>query len=169
MSFGTLFARGTGTRSPEGRNRRLRDENRRLAAEKDALQLSLDANREDRSLLYNAWQDAEGATKRAEDMVALQRVNLGKGRAEIELLQRQLAAQTDELNALRAFKANAEKVTVPPAERDTSDMADQATCPIDVSQLRKQHFGPVMPLHESPLANPGHIPAWADTQPIPVA
>jgi chromosome segregation ATPase len=169
MSLGTLFARSTGTRTPEARNRRLRDEKAQLAADLETARLSLDAARADRSLLYNAWQDAEGTTKRAEDMVDLQRVKLGKNRAEIELLQRQLAAQTDELNALRAFKANAEKITVPPAERDTSDMADQATAPIDVSNLRKQHFGPVMPLGESPMANPGHIPAWADTQPIPVA
>ncbi|WP_069883472.1 hypothetical protein [Streptomyces luteocolor] len=82
-------------------------------------------------------------------------------------------ADAAELAELRAFKANAEAVTVPPLERDTTAIEDQATGPIDVSELRAEYDAPV-PLHQSPMAavtDPGQAQAasWGvdDTQPIP--
>ncbi|MFF9240051.1 hypothetical protein ACF1AL_14625 [Streptomyces sp. NPDC014801] len=50
-----------------------------------------------------------------------------------------LTAERDELRAevtaYRAAAANANRITVPPMVRDTSDPADQATAPIDVRPL----------------------------------
>ncbi|MFI5739110.1 hypothetical protein ACIA9I_12145 [Streptomyces anulatus] len=62
-----------------------------------------------------------------------------------------------------AADANANAVTVPPAERDTSRFEDQATAPIDVRDLRARFAaGPVVSLQHSPqAADPTHIPAPA--------
>ena len=81
-----------------------------------------------------------------------------------------------------AAEENANAVTVPPAYRDTTDPADQATQPIpviaetqeldpeEVRRICAQSVAaitpvpavlPVMPVHKTPQANPGHVPAWA--------
>ncbi|NEB42336.1 hypothetical protein [Streptomyces sp. SID14515] len=73
---------------------------------------------------------------------------------------RQLHAQ---LAPFLAAEANANAVTVPPSERDTTRFEDQATAPIDVRELRNRFTaGPVVSLHHSPqAADPTHIPAPA--------
>lgn len=83
----------------------------------------------------------------------------------------QLAVANAELAELRAYKANAEAVTVPPMERDTRAVEDQATGPIDVRPLWEA-LGPVVRVSTSGAsADPGHVPATSgrgveDTQPL---
>lgn len=120
----------------------------------------------------------------ARDYIAIQEQQLAEVRAkrseaELELIR--VAAERDdraeerdqalaEASRLRAqlapylaADANANAVTVPPAERDTSRFEDQATAPIDVRELRTRFTaGPVVSLHHSPqAADPAHIPAPA--------
>ncbi|MGW7087607.1 hypothetical protein ACWGH2_29480 [Streptomyces sp. NPDC054871] len=87
----------------------------------------------------------------------------------------QLAVANAELAELRAFKANATAVTVPPMERDTSAVEDQATGPIDVRPLQEAAaaglLGPVVQVSTSGAsADPGQVRAasWGvdDTQPL---
>ncbi|WP_181011132.1 hypothetical protein [Streptomyces sp. SM13] len=79
-----------------------------------------------------------------------------EAREEIRQLHAQLAPYL-------AADANANAITVPAAERDTTAFEDQATAPIDVRELRARFAaGPVVSLHYSPqAADPTHIPAPA--------
>jgi hypothetical protein len=66
-----------------------------------------------------------------------------------------------ELAPYRAAEANENAVDVPPMERDTTAVEDQATAPVPVLTLQ-QAFG----------TDPAHVPSWArdtDTQPLPRA
>jgi chromosome segregation ATPase len=59
--------------------------------------------------------------------------------------QQELAAQTEELHTLRAFRDNTNAVTAPAGIRDTSAIEDQATQPIRVLTLQQAHcIGPVL-------------------------
>ncbi|MFI8872398.1 hypothetical protein [Streptomyces sp. NPDC055243] len=88
----------------------------------------------------------------------------------------QLAVANAELAELRAFKANATAVDVPPMERDTRAVEDQATGPIDVRPLHEAAaaglLGPVVRVSTSGTsADPGHVPVASgrggeDTQPL---
>lgn len=68
-----------------------------------------------------------------------------------------LAEARAELAELRAFKANATAATVPPMQRDTSALADQATEPINVRPLwQALNLGPT-----AATTNPGRLPcSW---------
>lgn len=73
-----------------------------------------------------------------------------------------------ELIDARAELANATRVDVPPMERDTSAVEDQATGPIDVQTLWDAHG-------TGPVTDPGQVrqTRWGrdtdDTQPLPAA
>ncbi|MEU1433973.1 hypothetical protein ABZ438_07730 [Streptomyces sp. NPDC005786] len=110
----------------------------------------------DRADVYEAWQNAEAKAARAEDTVVWLEDRLRKQAAEAAALRTQLAPYL-------AADANRNAITVPPAERDTTAMEDQATAPIDVRELRTRFTaGPVVSLHYSPqAADPTHIPAPA--------
>ncbi|GGS41160.1 hypothetical protein F2B00_03190 [Streptomyces parvus] len=110
----------------------------------------------DRADVYEAWQNAEAKAARAEDTVVWQDHRLCKQEAELGRLRAQLAPYL-------AADANANAITVPPSERDSSRFEDQATAPIDVRELRNRFAaGPVVSLHHSPqAADPTHIPAPA--------
>ncbi|MFE2973292.1 hypothetical protein [Streptomyces sp. NPDC059258] len=79
----------------------------------------------------------------------------------------QALAEADRLRAqlapYLAADANANAITVPASERDTTAFEDQATAPIDVRELQARFTaGPVVSLHHSPqAADPTHIPAPA--------
>jgi septal ring factor EnvC (AmiA/AmiB activator) len=80
---------------------------------------------------------------------------------DLEAANAEVARLRDELAPHRAAEANVNAVDVPPMERDTSAVEDQATAPIEVLTL-PQAFG----------TDPAHVPSWArdtDTQPIPRA
>ncbi|MFI2354753.1 hypothetical protein ACH5AG_08700 [Streptomyces anulatus] len=120
----------------------------------------------------------------ARDYIAIQEQQLAevlakRGEAELELIR--VTAERDdrteerdqalaEASRLRAqlapylaADANANAITVPTAERDTTAFEDQATAPIDVRKLQARFTaGPVVSLHHSPqAADPTHIPAPA--------
>lgn len=105
--------------------------------------------------MYEAWQKALTRANNATDFIALQDTQLRCANGRVAELEAELAAQTAELNQLRAFKATIQAVTPMPAVRDTSDMADQATAPIDVRTIRERFAaGPVLHLNHSPHAVP---------------
>ncbi|MEV0220814.1 hypothetical protein [Streptomyces sp. NPDC050704] len=90
----------------------------------------------------------------------LHRVEELRQDAEVEAAQMQSERDDwrDEALALRAkfgpqlaAEANAHRIDVPPMERDTSAIEDQATGPIPVITLQ-QAFG---------TTDPAHVPAWA--------
>ncbi|WP_372344639.1 hypothetical protein [Streptomyces sp. KL116D] len=71
-----------------------------------------------------------------------------------------LDAANAEVERLRAELANRDAVTVPPMERDTTAIEDQATAPIDVTTLREAaaagRLGPVVQVsHSGASADPG--------------
>lgn len=107
----------------------------------------------DRTDVYDAWRHEGRKRAEAEIAAALMQSDRDKAIAERE-------ADAAELHELRAFKANAEAVTVPPMERDTRNGADQATGPIDVRPLQEAAaaglLGPVVQVSTSGAsANPG--------------
>lgn len=60
-----------------------------------------------------------------------------------------------------AADANRDAVTVPPAERDTTAMEDQATAPIDVKPLWEAHgISPVIRIADAPAADDPRTPTW---------
>ncbi|WP_411095928.1 hypothetical protein [Streptomyces sp. 020-2-3H-GM] len=62
------------------------------------------------------------------------------------------------LTPFLAAEANANAITVPPAERDTTAIEDQATAPIKVTTLWAAHgIGPVVRTEGS--TDPAHLPA----------
>ncbi|MGW6578934.1 hypothetical protein ACWF76_05920 [Streptomyces globisporus] len=105
----------------------------------------------DRADVYEAWQNAEAKAARAEDTVVWQDHRLRKQDAELGRLRAQLAPYL-------AADANANAITVPPSERDTTAFEDQATEPIKVTTLWAAHgIGPVLATQGS--TDPAHLPA----------
>lgn len=118
----------------------------------------------------------------AHDHIAIQDHSLGVVRvnlAEAEQVVVCLSAKVDDLTeerdelaatntALRAqlapylaADANRDAITVPPAERDTSNGADQATSPIDVRPLWQAHgISPVIRIADKPDADDPRTPTW---------
>lgn len=142
-----LNIRGTGTRRAVDRVSELRDENRRLLT-------AYHKAGDHVALLQWDLTVARHRQAEAEEIVVKQQADL------FDLVEErdQLA---DEVRHLRAELANATAVDVPPMERDTSAVEDQATAPVPVLTLQ-QAFG----------TNPAHVPSWArgtDTQPLPRA
>jgi hypothetical protein len=127
----------------------LRQENQLLLARSVAAADFFALLIQDRDEMYAAWEQAKGRAAEAEQVVVCQQ-------ADIDDLRRENAA-------LRAQLANAQRVNVPPMERDTTDGADQATAPIDVRELRERFAaGPVVTLPNARLAtDPAHIPVPA--------
>lgn len=127
---------------PLGRHRlsasELRQENRLLLAREIAAADFFALLMQDRDAVYACWQKAAADRDTAEALA--------------DEYAQQLVAQDAELRALRAFKANATAVDVPPMERDTSNRADQATQPIPLWEA----LGPVVAVagHTSPASIP---------------
>ncbi|MFE9777794.1 hypothetical protein ACFYPA_06505 [Streptomyces sp. NPDC005775] len=60
-----------------------------------------------------------------------------------------------------AADANRDAITVPPAERDTTAVEDQATAPIDVKPLWQAHgIGPVVRIADTPDTTDPRTPTW---------
>lgn len=111
---------------------------------------------EDRRHLYGAWEFAELKRQEAEQVAMCAMEETASLNAEVDELRAQLAP-------FLAAEANAHRVDVPPMVRPIDGPEDEATGPIDVTELRAQYNRPI-PLHESPLAttNPGWVPpSWA--------
>lgn len=69
---------------------------------------------------------------------------------DVHTRDQEIASLKAELAPHRAAQANRDAVTVPPMERDTTAVEDQATAPVAVLTLQ-QAFG----------TDPTHIPSWA--------
>jgi peptidoglycan hydrolase CwlO-like protein len=115
--------RDRGKHDPDVVIERLRDENRRLltivAGSDDAFALLRQRCAEAEELVVQLQADKEELTEERNQLVD------------------EVRALRDELAPHRAAEANVNAVTVPPMERDTSAVEDQATAPIDVRTLRE--------------------------------
>ncbi|MFD3741104.1 hypothetical protein [Streptomyces sp. NPDC058629] len=113
--------------------------------------------------LQHQLADVRAKRAEAEQVVTCLAADLDDRTAERDQALTEASRLRAELAPYKAAEANANAITVPPAERDTSRFEDQATAPIDVRDLRTRlAAGPVVSLHHSPqAADPTHIPAPA--------
>jgi outer membrane murein-binding lipoprotein Lpp len=100
-------------------------------------------------------------------------IDLSGCREDLQAAEDEIAYLRKRLAPFLAAEANENAVTVPPMERDTTAIEDQATGPIYVQTLRDAaaagHLGPALA-----VTDPGRVPpSWArsedDTAPVPVA
>lgn len=159
--------RGNGSRRAVDKVAELRDENRTLLTRQMAADDYFALLMQDRNEVYGAWKDERRKREAAEQAAAAmqsERDELleesAEWRVEAQTLSKRLAP-------FLAAEANAHRVDVPPMERDTSAIEDQATGPINVQPLWEalnvHHAGP-------DAANPAHVPAWAvSAEPDPAA
>ncbi|WP_428956142.1 hypothetical protein [Streptomyces sp. cg35] len=156
---GLIPGRNRGKHDPDTVIRKLRDENAKLlnrqAAADDFFAILFDDVTTTNAALKNEKEHRQQAEQGLVE--AWERI------AQLESEKQQLL---DELAPHRAAEANANAIDVPPAERDTSAMEDQATAPIDVRSLREAAdlglLGPVVRVSDS-----GASADPAATQPIP--
>lgn len=135
MSITTPWTRGKGAHRAYDRIAQLRDENVRLMNRQAAADDYFAVLMNDRADMYAAWQHAEHRANLADDIAESRLVAACKATERAEQADQQAADMLAELLELRAYRAEAEAVTVPPMVRDTSNGADQATTPIDVRPL----------------------------------
>lgn len=143
------------------------------AAKATALEARID---EQAKTICSLTDQLADATRNRDDVNAkAERYDEAEARAQAA--EELLAELRDELLELRAFKANATPVTVPPMERDTTAIEDQATAPAgtNVTTLREAaaagHLSPIVQVSRSGAsANPEHpLVTWGredDTQPL---
>lgn len=132
----------------------LRDENQRLLRQligaHDYIALADDTLADVRAKRAEAEQEVVSLSATVDDLTA-ERNELT---ATNESLRKQLAPYL-------AADANRDAITVPQAERDTSDGADQATSPIDVRPLWQAHgIGPVIRIADKPATDDPRTPTW---------
>lgn len=138
-----------GKHSPDTVIRNLRDENRRLHTFRMAADDYFALLLQDRDEVYGAWEYEKQRRAEAEIVAACVQ-------SEREALADEVEDLRAELAPYRAAEANAAAITLPPLERDTTHLADQATEPVRVLTLAEA-FG---------SNDPAHIPRWAqDTGP----
>jgi hypothetical protein len=115
------------------------------------------------TLLRNDLADARGKQAEAELIVVKQLADIDDLTAERDHWRDAALALQKRFGPQLAAEANANAVTVPSWVRDTSDPADQATGPIDVSPLWEARDAGLL----GPVTDPGRIGPDDDTQPIP--
>ncbi|MFF9624224.1 hypothetical protein [Streptomyces griseosporeus] len=98
------------------------------------------------ALVKQDRDDARAKQAEAEEIVVQQQATIDELRLENDELRTQLAA-------CQAAEMNANRVTVPPMQRDTSAVEDQATEPIDVRPLREAAAAGLL----GPVTDPGRI------------
>ncbi|MFC9987807.1 hypothetical protein ACFXKV_10085 [Streptomyces globisporus] len=145
-----------GIRRP--RKHRAVDEVGRLREENHRLLTQLFGARD--HIAIQEQQLADVRAKRAEAELELVRVagSLEGRTAERDQALADVAALRAQLAPFLAADANANAITVPTAERDTTAFEDQATEPIKVTTLWAAHgIGPVLATQGS--TDPAHLPA----------
>jgi hypothetical protein len=155
MAF-NLLSKGTGRRRAADEVERLRRDIIKLLTQQAAADDAF-------MLLHQELTDARGKQAEAEELVVAQLADIEDLRAENDGLREELAALKVKFGPQLAAEANANAVTVPSWVRDTSDPADQATGPIDVSPLWEARDAGLL----GPVTDPGRIGPDDDTQPIP--
>jgi hypothetical protein len=132
--------------SPDTIIRNLRDENVKLlnrqAAADDFFAILL----HDVTTTNAAWQHEKQLRGEAEEAAAQMRMDRDEWMAEALRLRALLAPY-------KAAEANAHRIDVPPIQRDTTAIEDQATGPIDVRTLREAADAGLL----GPVTNPGHV------------
>lgn len=93
-----------------------------------------------------AWQHEKQLRGEAEEAAAQMRMERDEWMAEALRLRALLAPY-------KAAEANAHRIDVPPMQRDTSAIEDQATGPIDVRTLREAADAGLL----GAVTNPGHV------------
>ncbi|MEV5189306.1 hypothetical protein [Streptomyces werraensis] len=114
------------------------------------------------ALLRNDLADAHTKQAEAEELVVKQLADIDELTEERDYWRDTALALQKRFAAELAAEANANRITVPPMVRDTSDPADQATGPIDVSPLWEAAATGRL----GPVTDPGRIGPDDDTQPI---
>ncbi|MFJ6487038.1 hypothetical protein [Streptomyces californicus] len=108
--------------------------------------------------LQHQLADVRAKQAEAEQVVVCLDADLDERTVELEQARAEVAALRARLAAYLAADANANAITVPPAERDTTAVEDQATAPIKVTTLREAFgIGPVVATQGS--TDPAHLPA----------
>lgn len=145
--------RGNGSRRAVDKLAELRDENVKLLTRQAAADDYFALLIQDRDEVYAAWKDERRKREEAEQAAAAmqsQRDELleecAEWRVEAQNLSKRLAP-------FLAAEANANRVTVPPMERDTTAIEDQATGPIYVQTLRDAADAGLL----GPVLDPGRI------------
>ncbi|MFI7329289.1 hypothetical protein ACIBQ3_32220 [Streptomyces rubiginosohelvolus] len=115
------------------------------------------------AILQHQLADVRAKQAEAEQVVVCLDADLRERTEERDQALADVAALRAQLAPFLAADANANAITVPPSERDTTAFEDQATAPIDVRELQARFTaGPVVSLQFSPqAADPTHIPAPA--------
>ncbi|WP_097982860.1 hypothetical protein [Streptomyces sp. f150] len=150
-----------GIRRP--RKHRAVDEVGRLREENHRLLTQLFGARDHIAIQDQQLADVRAKRAEAEQVVVCLDADLRDRTTERDQARDEIRQLHAQLAPYLAADANANAVTVPPAERDTTAFEDQATAPIDVRELQARFTaGPVVSLHHSPqAADPTHIPAPA--------
>ncbi|MFH9579053.1 hypothetical protein ACH4MO_13780 [Streptomyces globisporus] len=150
-----------GIRRP--RKHRAVDEVGRLREENHRLLTQLFGARDHIAIQEQQLADVRAKQAEAEQVVVCLAADLDERTEQRDQALADLAAARAQLAPYLAADANANAITVPTAERDTTAFEDQATAPIDVRELRNRFTaGPVVSLQYSPqAADPTHIPAPA--------
>ncbi|MEU9323268.1 hypothetical protein AB0D91_05550 [Streptomyces canus] len=134
--------------SPDTVIRNLRDENVRLlnrqASADDFFAILL----HDVTTTNAAWEQEKQLRGDAEQAAAQMRMERDEWMNEALALRAQLAPY-------KAAEANAHRIDVPPMQRDTTAIEDQATGPIDVRTLREAADAGLL----GPVTNPGRVHA----------
>lgn len=156
MSFSSLISRSKPKHRAVDAVANLRDENRRLLTQ-------LVGAHDHIGIQEQQLADERAGRAGAERVARCLAADLEERTAQLEQARKEIRQLHAQLAPFLAAEANANAVTVPPSERDTSDFEDQATAPIDVRELQARFTaGPVVSLRYSPQAtDPTHIPAPA--------
>ncbi|MCZ4509928.1 hypothetical protein O3Q52_17335 [Streptomyces sp. ActVer] len=143
--------------------RRAVDEVERLRRNEIAILTNLHAAGDDIALLQQDLDEARRKQAETDEIVAQQQASNDDLIAERDEWRGEALRLRAKFGPQLAAEANANRITVPPGFRRVDGPEDEATGPIDVTELRAQYNRPI-PLHESPLAttNPGWVPpSWA--------
>ena len=144
---------------------RASDEVRELRNWKTAANTYFQTLRQDLADMYEAWQNADTKVANANDFIALQNASLRCANERVAELEAELAAQTRELNQLRAFRDNTLAVSVLAVGQRDIDPDDQPTAPAGINVTTLWAAMGHVPARDNPQAtNPAHVPAWAKTE-----
>ena len=97
--------------------------------------------------------DTRAKQGEAEEIVVQQLANIQDLQAERDELLAEVLRFRARFGAQLAAEANATRINVPPMQRDTSAIEDQATGPIDVRALWQARDAGLL----GPVTDPGHI------------
>lgn len=113
------------------------------------------------ALADDTLADVRAKRAEAEQVVVCLSATVDDLTAERDGLAAMNTALRTQLAPYLAADANRDAITVPSAERDTSDGADQATSPIDVRPLWQAHgISPVVRIADAPSVDDPRTPTW---------